>query len=164
VCISGGEELKKLDLGQTITILANVGVIAGIILLAIEIDQNNQALGTQARLERENILREARSRRVENPDLIRATVKARASEVLSADEVLLLDAVNLAIFTDLSLVHGQVRDGLLDEDSIPLASWRHGFHDSEPRAAESWSEYKKIFSPDFVRWYEENVIQAGPLE
>ena len=77
---------------------------------------------------------------------------------------MLLDAVNLAILTDLSLVYGQVRDGLLDEDSIPLASWRYGFHDSDPRMAESWSEYKKIFSPDFVRWYEENIIQAGPLE
>jgi len=32
--------LKKIDLGQTITILANVGVIAGIIFLGIEIQQN----------------------------------------------------------------------------------------------------------------------------
>ena len=60
--------MKNLDVGQTITILANVGVIAGIILLAVEIDQNNQALGTQARLERESVLRDARHRRFENPD------------------------------------------------------------------------------------------------
>ena len=36
--------MKKIDLGQTLSILANVGVIAGIVFLAIEIrDSNNQA-------------------------------------------------------------------------------------------------------------------------
>ena len=35
--IFGGEELKKIDLGQTISILANVGVIAGIVFLAVEL-------------------------------------------------------------------------------------------------------------------------------
>ncbi len=33
--------MKKLDLGQTITILANVGVIAGIVFLGYELRQNN---------------------------------------------------------------------------------------------------------------------------
>ena len=41
--------MKKLDLGQTISILANVGVLAGIVILIIEIDQNNDALTFQAR-------------------------------------------------------------------------------------------------------------------
>jgi len=51
--------MKKIDLGQMIGILANIGVIAGIVLLAVEIDQNSQALGVQARLDRENVLRAA---------------------------------------------------------------------------------------------------------
>jgi hypothetical protein len=33
--------MKKIDLGQTITILANIGVIVGIGFLAIEIQQTN---------------------------------------------------------------------------------------------------------------------------
>ena len=41
--------MKKLELGQTITILANVGVIAGIVFLAIEPRQNNELLGVQIR-------------------------------------------------------------------------------------------------------------------
>jgi len=41
--------LKKLDIGQTITILANVGVVAGILFLAYEIQQNNKFLAAQAR-------------------------------------------------------------------------------------------------------------------
>jgi hypothetical protein len=41
--------MKKIDLGQTITILANVGVIAGIVFLAIELQQNNALLETEIR-------------------------------------------------------------------------------------------------------------------
>jgi hypothetical protein len=36
--------MKKIDLGQTITILANIGVIAGIVFLALEVRQNQQTL------------------------------------------------------------------------------------------------------------------------
>jgi hypothetical protein len=36
--------MKKIDLGQTITILANLGVIAGIVFLGIEMQQNTDAI------------------------------------------------------------------------------------------------------------------------
>ena len=36
--------MKKIDLGQTIQIVANVGVIAGLVLLAYEISQNTLQL------------------------------------------------------------------------------------------------------------------------
>jgi len=42
--------MKKIDLGQTITILANVGVIAGIIFLAIEVQQNTASLNESRNL------------------------------------------------------------------------------------------------------------------
>ncbi len=41
--------MKRIDLGQTITILANVGVIAGIIFLAVELRQNNELMEAAAR-------------------------------------------------------------------------------------------------------------------
>jgi hypothetical protein len=34
--------MKKLELGRTINTIANLGVIAGIIFLALELNQNNQ--------------------------------------------------------------------------------------------------------------------------
>jgi len=40
--------MKKIDLGQTVQIIANVGVIAGIIFLAIELRQNNEQLKLQS--------------------------------------------------------------------------------------------------------------------
>ncbi len=40
--------MKKIDLGQTITILANVGVIAGIVFLGFEMRQNTVAVQSEA--------------------------------------------------------------------------------------------------------------------
>jgi len=40
--------MKKLDLGQTMAIVANVGVIAGIVFLAFELRQNNRQLELQS--------------------------------------------------------------------------------------------------------------------
>jgi hypothetical protein len=39
--------MKKIDLGQTIQMLANIGVIAGIAFLAVEISQNTGMLEAQ---------------------------------------------------------------------------------------------------------------------
>ena len=41
--------MRKLDFGQTIGILANVAVLAGIVFLAFELDQNSDLLASQAR-------------------------------------------------------------------------------------------------------------------
>jgi hypothetical protein len=41
--------MKKMELGQTITILANLSVIAGIVFLAYEIRQNSESLRAQTR-------------------------------------------------------------------------------------------------------------------
>ena len=41
--------MKKIDLGQTVSILANVGVIIGIAFVGIELSQNNALLSAEAR-------------------------------------------------------------------------------------------------------------------
>ena len=41
--------MKKIDLGQSIGILANVGVIAGLVFLGYELRQNNEILEQQER-------------------------------------------------------------------------------------------------------------------
>ena len=44
--------MKKIDLGQSITMLANIGVIAGIVFLAVELQQNNELLRVEVELSR----------------------------------------------------------------------------------------------------------------
>ena len=78
--------MKQIDLGQTITILANLGVIAGIVLLAIELNQNNALLRNEARYN----LHVARTNEIEqsvlNPELGALWFQATEGEVLTGAE------------------------------------------------------------------------------
>jgi hypothetical protein len=41
--------MKKIDIGQTVGLLANPGVVAGIEFLAVELRQNNELMNAAAR-------------------------------------------------------------------------------------------------------------------
>ena len=44
--------MKKIDFGKAITLIANIGVIGGILLLAYELRQNNELMEAEARQNR----------------------------------------------------------------------------------------------------------------
>ena len=150
--------MKKIDSGQAIRILANVGVIAGIIFLAVEIQQNSESLAIQARLDREDIIREALVRRFQSPEMLSATVKSQRGDALSDEEALILDWENHSVFIDWMLIYMQVNDGMLDEEAIPIPLWRSAFHEIYPRMADSWSANKQMYRSEFVQWMEQNVV------
>ena len=150
--------MGKIDLGQAISILANVGVIAGIVFLALELQQNNQSLALQSRLDREALFLEGVARRLENPDLFRVTAKLDRGDTLSDEEQLLLDWENHALLVDFMVVYMRVHDGLLDEDTIPLELWRLSYRDIWPGLPEFWSRSKQRYRPEFVQWFERNVV------
>ena len=71
--------MKKLNLGQAIQILANVGVIAGIIFLGVELRQNNQLMDTQLQFNRLSIATGSSTLIAENPELATALAKLDGS-------------------------------------------------------------------------------------
>ena len=155
--------MKKLDLGQTITILANVGVIAGIIFLGLELRQNNELQVMQARetrLDRQNSVIDLM---IENPDIIE--LLGKNPESLTEAEHDRLQFSGLKIFLAFEYQYGEVVRGLTDEDALARAHRAIYFR---PRmnygAPLTWELFKKRTSPEFIRWFEENVIQAGPVE
>jgi hypothetical protein len=87
--------MKKIDPGQTITIFANIGVIAGIGLLAIELNQNNALLRNEARYN----LHLARTGEIEqfalNERLGDIWAKARDGEPLTAEEMRVISSLAL---------------------------------------------------------------------
>lgn len=83
--------MKKIDLGQTITILANVRVIAGIVFLGFELRQNTHAIKLNA--VQFQASEEAEFNRLwTNPELARVRVASETSgyQSLSAEEKLQL--------------------------------------------------------------------------
>ena len=82
--------MKKLDFGQTVSLFANLGVIAGIIFLGVEIRQNQSAFEEQnmlTRLSAREVAGETYGRfrymLMENPDLLQVWHKVQAEEPLS---------------------------------------------------------------------------------
>ena len=153
--------MKKIDLGQTINTLANVGVIAGIIVLAVEVHQNNEALNLQARQERAAVRREMMARQVDNPALVRATVKAQQGEPLTPEDIYVLDRQNVYTLVNWATIYAEVEDGVLRDRDIPLSAWRQAFH-GDPLMQNTWAGRKINYGPNFVEWMERNIIEPGP--
>ena len=84
--------MKKINLGQTITILANIGVIGGILLLAYELRQNNELLGSQNRFNRLVINVETYNTRIEDSSL--AELLGKLAEDMFGAHRLLRGSVN----------------------------------------------------------------------
>ena len=152
--------MKKLDLGQAIGILANVGVIAGIVFLGLELRQNNSLLEAEAA---HNLLqnRIATSTLIlENPEVAELFVKIESGEPLTPAEDLRVDRY---LQTSILKWQWEFSESLAGRiDVLPLAGYRQQFHDGPlgSRRQEQWAGMKHILPPDFVEWFEDNVANV----
>ena len=121
--------MKKLNLAQTLGLLANAGVIAGIVFLAVELRQNNDFMAAEARANRMDIRRGSILRTMNNPALRQAVIKVSNGETLNEDEQLLLDLEVEATLVDFQYVYLEYHSGLLDYTAIPAENWRRAFHE-----------------------------------
>ena len=78
--------MKKMDIGQTINTFANVGALAGIIFLVVQIGQNNSLLESEARSTRVQIRTDGWNTLVDSPDMASMLIKDRSGETLSGEE------------------------------------------------------------------------------
>ena len=149
--------MKKINLGQTINTLANLGVIVGIMFLAIELNQNNQLLKNEARYN----LQLSRSGELDdlwrNPDLSELMEKARQGGTLTDGEQRRLRSYVLSRLVRWEWYYEQHRDGLIDQSNLPVAAWRI-FFGSNSWATKYFAEYRDVFSPDFVQFVEHELL------
>lgn len=150
--------MKKPDLGQSINTLANVGVIVGIILLAAELQQNNDLLGAQARATREAVAIDSANIQVTTPELWRALMKEENGDPLSSEEEYLLRTFNWGRLRRLQYVYGEYREELIERADIPTADWRALFSDGSVMQKLWQEDATNLLRPDFVQFMEEEVI------
>ncbi len=150
--------MKKIDLGQTITILANVGVIAGIVFLGIELQQNNELLEVQAEMAMSDVRANTiLADVIAQPELIELMLKDEQS--LTEVERYRRLAMGLRVLRNWQGRHRLVQRGLLNPAEIGQ-DMSNTYH----RAAlnygvpEAWENYRGVFPSDFVEFFEENVV------
>jgi hypothetical protein len=147
--------MKKIDLGQTIQVIANVGVIAGIIFLAFELRQNTiasrsaafQSLGVATA---ETWFSFSDSREVSDIlwEIEKGGVEAFRN-LSSSDQRL---AINILIgwFRLFETAYLQVQQGLLEPDALESLGYR-GLLDS-PLLEATWDEVKQYVTPSFAEY------------
>jgi hypothetical protein len=155
--------MKKIDLGQKISILANIGVVVGIVALIFELDQNSDAIRLQARaVLLATRAEDQRTLATNAGGLADLYEKARAGEELTSAESwrLVVDRSN-AIHT-FEALYREVVEGNLSEDDIPLLQWRGAYQDSFG-LDRFFENTKDNYNPAFVDYFERNVVQRATV-
>jgi len=140
--------MKKIDLSQTIAILANIGVIAGILFLAIEVHQNTESIDQSRRL----AMAEAyQSRASATMEIMFQLARSEQSEIeaqlaeygwpsnsgalamLSPSERISYTNMEIARWTHFYNLHYQYQQGYVDEEF-----YRYNFEGLVRRFAPTW--------------------------
>ena len=149
--------MKKIDLGQALGILANVGVIAGIIFLGVELRQNNDLLSAQASYNRSSMERQRRYQIAENSGgIVDIIIKERSDEPLNADERLRYEVMASDLLDSLRWQFAERQAGRLPEDYINLREWRIILREN-PGIADRIAFDAENPDPAFIQFVEENI-------
>ena len=135
---------------QIMGVFANVGVLLGIIFLAIELQQNNALMETRARAEFADRATSTMSLVAANPQL--AEIMARPLAELSAGEQLQRRHFFLRFMKNLEFLFLESND----ISELPIVGWRHGFQDSDN--LQMWEVSKQSFKQRFVEFVETELI------
>jgi len=149
--------LKKIELGQMITILANIGVIAGIVFLGFELQQNNELQRSQIRSNFQGARLGINFLITDSQWLPGIFAKVETGDPLSAEEAIRLQAQHQNLLT---LAQWMYEDYTALGLEPPAERIRATFRGQTltPGISQTWEAYKKTVPPEFVEWMEENVV------
>lgn len=148
--------MKKIDLGQTIGILANAGVVAGIFFLVLELRQNSEQLSAQSRYNYyQNRISEYRLM-AENPELAELMTRANGGEELSIVERNRVSQRMYALITGWEYEFGELESGRLSEEEFNVVAKRELFQ-RLGALGPIWAEYRRAAPPSFAKFMDQNI-------
>jgi hypothetical protein len=151
--------VKSIDFSNTVQIVANIGVIAGIVFLALELRQNNELMATEGRFNRVSLVAQQFRTLAEDPDLTELRVRAAKGEPLSDVEQRRIEGALMATFLILQWEFGEFSEDSPEVANIREVQVRNFSTDASYRRF--WNDRKEVFSPEFVRWMDEQVVSAA---
>lgn len=144
-----------------LTLAANLGVLVGILLLVLELNQNRTMIRAQTRSELSTGIVDLFTAVAENPELASLRRRADAGEKLGPDEMYRYEIITRAFFRYWENVHYQYRHGLYDD--IEFARQKDAWRDyasSSPALARWWCAHRAEFSPEFASEFDD-LLPAG---
>jgi hypothetical protein len=155
--------LKKLDYGQTLNTLANVGVIAGIVFLAFELSQNNDFLELEANTTRVESTLAAWDHLSSDPSLVALMIKDRSDEALTEGEEMRLSAFWMGYLVRREWLYKNFPESDQKGESFLRAYAAYGSLLStwNGNSNGSVTAGKDNFSPEFVK-YTDEILTTDP--
>jgi hypothetical protein len=143
--------LKKIDFGQTLQLLGNLGVIVGILLLVYELNQNRELMKAQMRNEMSQGLIHLFLEYSNDTEAASIWRRGRAGEDLTGDEQAVFNLMTYAELRHHENVHYQYRNGLYDETEYlaQREAWR-SFVFNNKGLVKIYCSYRFSLSPEFV--------------
>ena len=142
-------------LNKWLTLAANIGVIAGIVFLALELRQNNELLDSQARA---NLVSGRAIYQAyiagNSGGIADIIVKSRDSELTDTERFRLNVHWDL-VLTNWASMYQEVSSGPLHETDLPIGSWVRAY--SNPGLRDTWKFRKDEYPADFVQFFDEVI-------
>ena len=144
--------MKKIDLAQTLGVLANLGVLAGILLLAYELNQNREMMQAQTRHDISSEFVGLMISVASDEQLANLVRRGDLGEDLSPDEQYRYERYTRGMFRYWENVHYQYRLGLYDElEFVKQRSAWQAYLVRSKGAVVRWCAARDQFSPEYRR-------------
>ena len=150
--------MKPLTLNEWLSLLANVGVILGLIFLGLELRQNNLLIEMESRNNISGQVNSVVEMTIQEPVLIELLGKDESElTVAERDRLILLGMLMLQAFqTQFVIAEAGISGDLESQKNIWSAIYnRPRLNYGIPLA---WEVYAARDRSDFVIWFEENII------
>jgi hypothetical protein len=147
--------MKKIDLGQGAAILANLGVVAGIIFLAVELRQNNQILIEQSRYSMLQNQKDWTFFVNSDEEIARLMFSMGGDVAFSELDVKRRTDLISSLLRMWQWEFEQSRLGMFGESELPIEGFKKAWRDYE--IAHLWDVVRSTFSPEFVQFIDNEV-------
>ena len=138
-----------------LTLSANLGVLVGIILLVVELDQNRDMMRAQTRNEIARATQELLTSWATSRELADIVVRANRSEDLSPSEYYMVAVRNESMLRNLENLHYQNRQGLFDRSEFEASSIRFSqLLRGQPSLVRHWCATRSGFSAEFNEFFQ----------
>jgi hypothetical protein len=150
--------MKLDDVNRWMSLMASAGVILGLILLAIELQQNQEMMRAQTRNEIALGIIDLLTLPASNPQLVNVMRRGDAGEELTPDELSQYRRMVVASLRYYENAHYQYLQGLDERPQFErqTQAWK-AYEARSPGRKKIWCEMRGAFSEEFVHEWESLV-------
>ena len=147
--------MKIERINHWITLIANLGVVAGVVFLALEMQQNNELLIQDSRYSMLENQKDWKFFLNGDPEVARLIYTAKPEELSEVEKLRRFDILSGLLLT-WQWEWEQSQSGLFGESKLPVEGFRTLWKSQHVNL--EWAALKPILKPDFAAFIQKNIV------